>query len=122
MTKLLTLFGSLMLFLALSPGQAETNHTNSATEKSIYVLPVFDGELQFDWEHPAFISVGQQIKEARKQKGMTIEALARIIELTPKQLLTIELGDATPTKDIIGEIEQLLECEIILDGYIQSTE
>jgi len=119
MTKLLTLFGSVMLFLALHPSHTEADYTLASVASSEISIPSFEGDIQFAWEHPAFVSVGKQIKEARNQNGLTIEALALQIDLTPKQLMTIELGDATPTRDIVQEIEQRLNCEIILDGYFK---
>lgn len=60
--------------------------------------------------------IGQQIKEARMNIGVSQEELASAIGLSKENLQTIEKGVAVPTRDIIVEIEETLGIEIILDS------
>ncbi len=62
-------------------------------------------------------SVGEQIKQARKDKGWSKSKLAQTVGLTAENISTIEAGKAVPTRDIISEIENELMVEIILDNY-----
>ncbi len=61
-------------------------------------------------------SLGEQIRKAREKKGISAESLAFMIDVSPYNIKTIEKGTATPTRELIFEIEKLLECELVMDG------
>ncbi len=61
------------------------------------------------------LSVGNQIRVIRESKSISQAELAEAIGLTINQVQTIESGMATPTRDIIFRIQELLEEEIIID-------
>lgn len=65
-----------------------------------------------DAEYP----VGTQIKIARKEKKMSRKNLAIATGLTLENIEVIESGRAVPTRDIAFKIQNILDCEIVLDG------
>lgn len=62
--------------------------------------------------------IGDQIKKARINTGVSQKDLATAIGLSKENIQTIESGVAVPTRDIIVEIEETLGVEIILDSNI----
>ncbi len=64
-----------------------------------------------------FPDVGTQIRQARERKGFTQSELAKTLNLTDKNINNIETGHAIPTRDIIFEIQDALDCEIVLDAF-----
>lgn len=61
--------------------------------------------------------VGEQIKTARLNTGVSQTELATAVGLKKENIATIEQGFAVPTRDIIIEIEETLGIEIVLDNY-----
>ena len=64
-----------------------------------------------------FVTVGEQIKEARLEKKMSMEKLAKQSGLTIKQLKDVEAGKAEPIKKIVVKIEKILEATFVYGGY-----
>jgi ribosome-binding protein aMBF1 (putative translation factor) len=63
------------------------------------------------------MSVGNQIRVIRESRGLSRSDLAAATGLEVYQLQLIESGQATPTRDILVQMEELLEENIILDLY-----
>lgn len=61
-------------------------------------------------------SLGEQIKDARKSKDLSIDELAIKLDISIKNLSNIEENRAVPTRELIVDIEDILKCEIILDS------
>ena len=59
-------------------------------------------------------SLGEQIQKGRKSKNMTPETLASTIGLSIDQLKSIENNKATPTRDLLAEMEAKLDTEFII--------
>ena len=55
--------------------------------------------------------VGRRIKEARTAHGITQDALAQMIDLTPKYISNIECGAKTPTLPTFVAIANALGCD-----------
>lgn len=55
--------------------------------------------------------VGQKIQEHRKNKGITQEQLAEMIEIETVSLSKIETGRSYPTSENLAKISQILEVE-----------
>lgn len=64
-----------------------------------------------------FVTIGQQIKEARIEKKMTLDELAQRSTLSFNQLRNVEAGKAEPVKDITIKIEKILEASFVYEGY-----
>jgi ribosome-binding protein aMBF1 (putative translation factor) len=78
-----------------------------------------DTESPIKMEAIAFsseMSVGNQIRVIRESKGFSQSDLASAVGLELHQLQIIETGEATPTRDILILIEEILEEHIILDA------
>lgn len=56
--------------------------------------------------------IGIRIAELRKQKGLTQEALAGIMEVSPKYLSSIERGKENPTLNMLINIADSLEVDL----------
>ncbi len=56
--------------------------------------------------------IGIRIAEIRKQKGLTQEALAGIMEVSPKYLSSIERGKENPTLNMLINIADSLEVDL----------
>lgn len=59
-------------------------------------------------------SLGEQIRKSRKTKNISPETFASSIGLSLSQLKNIENDKATPTRDLITEMEEKLETELVL--------
>ncbi len=59
-------------------------------------------------------SVGKQIREARMEKGASLEAIAFVTQLETTDILKIENDEVTPTREIILKIEDFLGEDIVL--------
>jgi ribosome-binding protein aMBF1 (putative translation factor) len=59
-------------------------------------------------------SLGKQIRKGREQKKITAEHLADAIGLTVDQIASIENDRATPTRDLLSELEEKLQTEFVL--------
>lgn len=62
------------------------------------------------------LTIGAQIKKAREAKKVTITDLAKEIELSVKNVENIEKDLVIPTLDVLVQIQEYLNCEIILDA------
>ena len=56
--------------------------------------------------------IGIRIAEIRKQKGLTQEALAGKMEVSPKYLSSIERGKENPTLNMLVNLADSLEIEL----------
>jgi transcriptional regulator with XRE-family HTH domain len=56
--------------------------------------------------------IGIRIAEIRKQKGLTQEALAGIMEVSPKYLSSIERGKENPTLNMLVNLADSLEVDL----------
>ena len=61
-------------------------------------------------------SVGKQIAEARLKKGYTQAELATRIGVTAYNIECVEKGKAVPVRGLLVKIQQVLDCEIVMDG------
>ena len=52
---------------------------------------------------------GEQVKKIRKEKSMTQERLAELIDRDPRTIVAIEAGDRNPTLNTIYKIAQALK-------------
>lgn len=66
-------------------------------------------------ESIAVASLGDQIRQARTAKNVSLETLAKAIGISKVNIENIEGNMVYPTRDIISKIEKHLSCEIILD-------
>ena len=53
------------------------------------------------------LTIGQKIKKARKEAGMSQEDLGRALGLTDKAVSTYEVGRASPSIDTLKEISKV---------------
>lgn len=60
-------------------------------------------------------TVGAQIRKARIHKGITRHRLASELGLSMDNIATIERGGATPTREVMVAIQELLDCELVMD-------
>ncbi len=67
---------------------------------------------------PNIPSLGAQIRAARLKKKMLAATLASSTGLTVENMTNIENDRAVPTRNILIEIQQLLDCELIFDGKV----
>ena len=63
-----------------------------------------------------FTPVGQDIKQAREEKGMTREQIAEIVDYGPRHIQSIENEDKTPSVDLLFQLAEILD--ISLDRHI----
>jgi len=56
--------------------------------------------------------LGGRIKEIRKARGMTQEALAERIEMSPQYLSRIEGGHQSPSVEMLAKLADTLEVEL----------
>ena len=56
--------------------------------------------------------LGRRIKEVRKARGMTQEALAERIEMSPQYLSRIEGGSQSPSVEMLTKLADSLEVEV----------
>jgi len=62
-------------------------------------------------------AVGSQIKKAREKKQMSKKTLAGYAGLSLRNIEVIESGRAVPTRQVAFKIQEILDCEIVLDGF-----
>ena len=87
-----------------------------------YETPAFENyQVSNCVKRTNFISVGEQIKEARLEKKMSLEELAKRSTLTITQLTNVEAGKAEPVKKITIEIEKILEASFVYNGCLLYT-
>ncbi len=83
-----------------------------------YETPTFENyQISNCTKGSNFVTVGEQIKEARLEKNMSMEELAKRSDLSIKQLKNVEAGRAEPIKEIVVNIERILEASFIYGGY-----
>lgn len=58
------------------------------------------------------IFLGQRIKEIRKKRQISQEALAEKIGISPKHLSKIEVGNSFPSLQTLEKISEILDCEL----------
>ena len=63
-----------------------------------------------------FTPVGQDIKQAREEKGMTREQIAEIVDYVPRHIQAIENEGKTPSVDLLFQLAEILD--ISLDRHI----
>ena len=59
-------------------------------------------------------SLGKQIQRGREEKKLSVARLAKATGLTVTQIANIENDKATPTRDLIAELEEKLQTEFVL--------
>ena len=59
-----------------------------------------------------FMPIGQDIKRARKAKGMTREQLSEIIDYVPRHIQAIENEGQAPSVDLLFQLAQMLDISI----------
>ncbi len=60
----------------------------------------------------AKILLGSRIKELRKNRGLSQEKLAEMVNIDPKHLSRIEVGRSFPSMDTLTEISKALKLEL----------
>ena len=65
---------------------------------------------------PGFAGTGEQIRRIRLEQKMTLEALAKAIDMQISNLSIIEDGMADPTPEMMVKIQEVLGKDIIVDG------
>ena len=68
----------------------------------------------------ATLTLGQRIKEARLLKGWSKQKLADLVNLNVTQLDHLEKDLAVPTRAIFIDLQEVLNCKIIPDGFIKN--
>lgn len=58
------------------------------------------------------IEFGQRLKKARKERGLTQEQLASILNITTNHLGKIELGKREVSIDVLFELSEILDVSI----------
>jgi len=76
----------------------------------------FDLKLQEVANQGKYPSIGKQIMTARNQKGISEEELAKAIGLSKNNIISIENNRVVPTRDVITDLQKVLESEIIIDA------
>lgn len=56
--------------------------------------------------------IGKRFQDARKEKGLTQEAVSEKIGISPKYLSSIERGQANPTLDLLLTLSETLRAPI----------
>ena len=65
---------------------------------------------------------GEQMKEARKEKGLTQEDLAKQMSVSRSTVSHWEIGRKTPEKEFLDRLEQVLEVEFVFDQEDEAEE
>lgn len=76
----------------------------------------FDMKLQEMAKQGKHPSIGKQIMEARTLKGISEEELAKSVGLSKNNIISIEKNKVVPTRDVITDLQKVLEAEIIIDA------
>ena len=63
-------------------------------------------------EHDEIVEAGKTIRKIREKKGMSIEQLAVLTDLTPSYVAGIEIGEADPYMTEIYDITKALGVEL----------
>jgi len=83
-----------------------------------YETPAFENyQVSNCTNNSNFITLGEQIKDARKEKKMSIHELSKRCNLSVNQLKDVEAGKAEPMKTITVQIEKILEASFVYEGY-----
>lgn len=67
-------------------------------------------------------SVGKQIAEARLKKGYSQSELASLLEVSTYNIECVENDKAVPVRGLIVKIQEVLDCEIVMDGPFRKDE
>jgi len=65
-------------------------------------------------------ALGQAIRSARRKAGMTGEALASLVGVTPNHLYRVERGVRTPSLPLVSRIFLLFGDLAILDRWLEA--
>ena len=63
-----------------------------------------------------FMPVGQDLKQAREEKGMTREQISEIVDYVPRHIQGIENEGKTPSVDLLFQLAELLD--VSLDRHV----
>ena len=63
-----------------------------------------------------FMPVGQDLKQAREEKGMTREQISEIVDYVPRHIQAIENEGKTPSVDLLFQLAELLD--VSLDRHV----
>lgn len=76
------------------------------------------GDRRTDRDVADALVVGRRIRAIRKQRGMTLEALARAVDRAPSQISALENGHREPRLGMLGRVAEALDVpvgELIID-------
>lgn len=95
------------------PEQAVDAASNPETAQVTFVnTEGNENDPSFRFEN---FSIGAQIKKAREVKGLSLADFAANIDMEEQLVSKIELGEVTPTRYLLVDIQELLETELVLD-------
>lgn len=57
---------------------------------------------------------GEAIRQARKQKGLTIDRFAKLVQISVGQMSNIETGKRSPRADEISRMKKVLGVPIVV--------
>lgn len=98
-------------FIFLTSCEIDHNRPNSKMDEA-----AFDMKLQEIANKGKYPSIGKQILDARTKKGISEEELAKSIGLSKNNIISIEKNRVVPTRDVITDLQKVLEAEIIIDA------
>ena len=58
------------------------------------------------------MTMGEKIKAARKEKGLTQKRLSELLEVSVDTIKKYERGDRTPRPDTLKQLEEILEVKL----------
>ncbi len=76
----------------------------------------FDVKLQEVAKKGKYPSIGEQILNARTLKGISEDELAKAVGLSKNNIISIEKNRVVPTREVITDLQSVLESEIIIDA------
>ena len=56
--------------------------------------------------------IGARIKEVRKAKGLTQERLAELVEISPRYLSRLEVGQQSASLETLARVAEVLDIEL----------
>lgn len=119
-TLILTFFFATMAVAQSSGLQSLNNdeHPGYTIEQAKQLLLDDQSELTADGfqEVLPFPTLGEQIQEARIDKGVALENLAQVIGLDASKVASIEQGQVLPTRELLVRIQIYLDCELVIDA------
>ncbi len=94
----LLLMGTVSALIYQQPACSASNHATSSAILDQHKTP--------------FIAIGQQVRVARLKKQIGTEAFTDALNITPQKLDDIEKGRTMPNKEILYQMEAILNVTI----------